>query len=155
MGEKAIIRIIKHMHKDTIQKRSAGGIVHNNGKFLVVNALDYNQIILPKGTIEAGETPEQTAVREVLEETGYRVKIKAPLGEISYEFDEDDGKHYKKTVYHFLLELIDEDEVPVPIHQEDENFENLWLTEDEALERLTHDDSKDLLKKAIRVLRSN
>lgn len=140
------------MNKYTIQKRSAGGIIHNNGKFLVVDALDHNQIILPKGTIEKGEAPEQTAVREVAEETGYRVKIKAPLGEISYEFNEDDGKHYKKTVYHFLMELIDENEEPTPNRQEEENFKNLWLSPDEALERLTHNDSKKLLQKAIEAL---
>lgn len=67
------------MQKDTVQKRSAGGIVHNNGKFLVLDALDHGQIILPKGTMERGETPEETAVREILEETGYHTKIKAPL----------------------------------------------------------------------------
>lgn len=52
--------------------------------------------MFPKGTIELDETPEQAAVREILEETGHHVKIKAPLGEVSYEFDEDDGKRYKK-----------------------------------------------------------
>ena len=75
-----------------IEKLSAGGIVHSDGKFLVIKAIPYDETILPKGTIEEGETPEQTAVREVLEETGYKTSITAKLGEISYEFDEDDGK---------------------------------------------------------------
>lgn len=78
-----------------------------------------------------------------------RIIKTSSTGEILYGFDEDDGKHYKKTVYHFLLELIDENEEPAPARQEEENFENVWLTVEEALRRLTHDDSKDLLKKAV------
>ena len=140
---------------DVIQKRSAGGIVHSNGKFLTLNVTNYGEIVFPKGTIEPSETPEQAAVREILEETGYHVDIKAPLGEVSYEFNEDDGKRYRKTVYHFLFELVDENEQPNPNredHENEEGIENLWLTKEEALTRLTHDESKDTLQKALAVL---
>ena len=135
-----------------IEKHSAGGIVHSDGKFLVINVIPHKEIILPKGTIEAGETPEQTAVREVLEETGYKAKITAKLGEISYEFDEDDGKRYHKTVYYYLMDLIDKDAEPTPNRQEGEDFENIWLTADEAMAQLTHDNSKNMLQKALRIL---
>ena len=135
-----------------IEKRSAGGIVHSEGKFLVIKAIPYDETILPKGTIEEGETPEQTAVREVLEETGYKTSITAKLGEISYEFDEDDGKRYRKTVYYYLMDLIDKDAEPTPDRQEDEDFENIWLTVDEAMLQLTHDNSKNMLQKALEIL---
>ena len=135
-----------------IEKLSAGGIVHSDGKFLVIKAIPYDETILPKGTIEEGETPEQTAVREVLEETGYRTSITAKLGEISYEFDENDGKHYRKTVYCYLMDLIDKDAKPTPDRQEDEDFENIWLTADEAMLQLTHDNSKNMLQKALEIL---
>jgi 8-oxo-dGTP pyrophosphatase MutT (NUDIX family) len=140
---------------DIIQKRSAGGVVHSNGKFLTLNVTNYSEIVFPKGTIEPDETPEQAAVREILEETGYHVRIIAPLGEVSYEFDEDDGKRYKKTVHHFLFELMDEDEQPKPNredHEDEEGIENLWLTENDAFARLTHENSKDVLRKALAII---
>ncbi|HEX6462298.1 MAG TPA: NUDIX domain-containing protein [Candidatus Saccharimonadales bacterium] len=136
----------------TIQKRSAGGIVYSDGKILALRAIPQGEIILPKGTIEEGETPEQTAVREIFEETGYKTKIIAHLGSISYEFDEGDGKHYRKTVYHYLLELEDATREPTPNRMEGEDFENVWFFIDEAFERLTHNDSKNMLKKALAIL---
>lgn len=138
---------------ETIEKRSAGGIVYSDGKILAIRAIPQDEVLFPKGTIEEGETPEQTAVREVLEETGYKTKIKAPLGSITYEFDEEDGKHYRKTVYHYLLELEDPTLEPTPNRMEDEDFENVWLTPEEAVEQLTHDDSKALLAKALAILK--
>ena len=57
---------------------------------------------LPKGHIEAGETPEDTAVREVAEETGIIGEVVAPLGIIDFWFVAD-GRRVHKTVHHFLL----------------------------------------------------
>ena len=140
---------------NVIHKKSAGGIVHSNGKFLTLHVTRYEEVVFPKGTIELDETPEQAAIREISEETGYHVKIKAPLGEVSYEFNEDDGKQYKKTVHYYLFELVDEDEQPKPKredHENDEGIENLWLPFDDALERLTHNESKEKLQKAAGLL---
>lgn len=90
------------LEENIIHKKSAGGIVCcSKGKILTLNVTKYGEIVFPKGTIEPGESPEYAAVREVLEETGYHVKVRAPLGEISYEFDDD--KRYRKTVYCLLL----------------------------------------------------
>ena len=141
-----------------IHKKSAGGIVYSNGKFLALNVTKYGEIVFPKGTIELDETPEQAAVREILEETGYHVKIKAPLGEVSYEFDENDGNRYKKTVHYYLFELIDENEQPQPNredHESDEGIESLWLSFDDTLERLTHNESKEKLQKAAGLLNND
>jgi len=68
---------------------------------------------LPKGHIEQGETAEQTAIREVAEETGIRGSVLAALGRIDYWFVTD-GRRVHKTVHHYLLrflggELSDED----------------------------------------------
>src|ERR671938_363979 len=60
---------------------------------------------LPKGHIEAGETPEDTAVREVAEETGIVGEVVAPLGIIDFWFVAD-GRRVHKTVHHFLLRAI-------------------------------------------------
>jgi 8-oxo-dGTP pyrophosphatase MutT (NUDIX family) len=57
---------------------------------------------LPKGHIEAGETAEQAAVREVAEETGISGEILAELGTIDFWFVAD-GRRVHKTVRHYLL----------------------------------------------------
>jgi 8-oxo-dGTP pyrophosphatase MutT (NUDIX family) len=68
---------------------------------------------LPKGHVEAGETHEAAAVREVEEETGIRGRVLAALGTIDYWFVAEDRRIHK-TVHHYLLEasggeLSDED----------------------------------------------
>jgi 8-oxo-dGTP pyrophosphatase MutT (NUDIX family) len=68
---------------------------------------------LPKGHIELGETAEQTAIREVAEETGIQGDVLAALGSIDYWFVTE-GRRVHKTVHHYLMrflggELSDED----------------------------------------------
>lgn len=60
---------------------------------------------LPKGTPTPGETPEQTALREVTEETGLLVRIVEPLDSIAYTFVQR-GARVDKTVFYFLMEPI-------------------------------------------------
>lgn len=139
-----------------IHKQSAGGIVYCNGNVLTLHITRRGEIVFPKGTIEPGEAPKDTAVREVLEETGYHVKIIAPLGKLSYEFSEDDGTQYRKTVHYYLLELLNKDETPKPNredHETNEGMETLWLPAQEAAKRLTHKDSKEKLRNALQLLR--
>ncbi len=57
---------------------------------------------LPKGHVDPGETPEQTAVREVWEETGLRATLVAPLGEIRYVY-QFRGQRIFKRVHFFLF----------------------------------------------------
>ena len=58
---------------------------------------------LPKGTPDTGETIEETALREVREETGLEVRIVAPLPSIEYDFVQG-GTRIHKTVHYFLME---------------------------------------------------
>ena len=60
---------------------------------------------LPKGHIEAGETPEIAAIREVEEETGISSEILQPLGIIDYWFTGDDRRVHKRG-HHFLMEAL-------------------------------------------------
>jgi len=60
---------------------------------------------LPKGTPMAGETSEQTALREVAEETGLEVRILARVGDVRYWFVVG-GRRVRKTVHYFLMESI-------------------------------------------------
>ena len=59
---------------------------------------------LPKGHIEPGETAEQTAVREVAEETGIVGDVLTTLGTIHYWFTAENYRVHK-TVHHYLLQF--------------------------------------------------
>jgi 8-oxo-dGTP pyrophosphatase MutT (NUDIX family) len=103
-----------------VEETSAGGLVLDalalDARAALIGRLDRrNRLLwsLPKGHVEAGETIDETAVREVREETGISGRIIAPLGTIDFWFVAE-GSRVHKTVHHFLLvaeggELSDED----------------------------------------------
>ncbi len=95
---------------------------------------------LPKGHIEEGESPEDAAVREVLEETGIRGSIVASLGTIDFWFMSED-KRIHKTVHHFLLTAHD----VVLSDADPEVAEVAWVPLDEVADRLGHADERNLL----------
>lgn len=136
---------------DVIHKVSAGGVVYHRGKVLTIKWLSKNSIEFPKGAVEPGETVAETSVREVFEETGYKVRLGQSLDQVTFEFDWDDGKRYRKSVYYFLMSLMNDDQ-PTPNRESNEDFENLWLSPEEASAMLTHDDSKEVLRRAMRVV---
>jgi 8-oxo-dGTP pyrophosphatase MutT (NUDIX family) len=77
----------------TERQTSAGGVVVRRGPdgpevLLASRRTRRGELVwgLPKGLVEPGEDPEQTALREVEEETGYRAKVREPLGDVSYWF---------------------------------------------------------------------
>lgn len=107
----------------TVHETSAGGLVidgidgpHEEQVAALIGRVDRRGRMLwslPKGHIEQGETAEQTAIREVAEETGIQGKVLAALGSIDYWFVTD-GRRVHKTVHHYLMrfsggELCDED----------------------------------------------
>ncbi|HEV7855014.1 MAG TPA: NUDIX hydrolase [Mycobacterium sp.] len=98
---------------------------------------------LPKGHIELGETAEQTAIREVAEETGIQGTVLAALGSIDYWFVTE-GRRVHKTVHHYLLrflggELSDEDV---------EVSEVAWVPLKELPARLAYADERKLAEVA-------
>ncbi len=101
---------------------------------------------LPKGWVEKGEDLEQTAVREVREETGLDAKVLRKLGEITYEFySKADRSRVHKTMHLFLLECLGGN---IADH-DDEVEEARWFPLDEAVAALTHKNERDMLEKAI------
>ena len=73
-----------------VEATSCGGIVIFHGKILLLYKKYRNRYegwVLPKGTVESGETHEMTALREVHEETGVRAKIVEYIGKSEYTFN--------------------------------------------------------------------
>jgi 8-oxo-dGTP pyrophosphatase MutT (NUDIX family) len=103
-----------------VEETSAGGLILDvlalDARAALIGRLDRrNRLLwsLPKGHVEPGETIDETAVREVREETGIAGRIIAPLGSIDFWFVAE-GQRVHKTVHHFLLlaeggELSDSD----------------------------------------------
>lgn len=86
---------------------SAGGVVFRRlGKALEIQLIQdrYGKITLPKGKMEPGETREQTALREIAEETGITGRIVSPLETIAYQFQLPGVGLIRKEVHYFLVE---------------------------------------------------
>ena len=98
---------------------------------------------LPKGHIEGTETLEETAVREVAEETGIIGEVVAPLGIIDFWFVAD-GRRVHKTVHHFLLRAIGGALSDADV----EVTEVAWVPLDELSDRLAYADERALVERA-------
>ncbi len=134
----------------TTTATSAGGIVirfEGEDPYLVVGSRRRERDIvtwtLPKGTPNVGETREQTAIREVREETGLEVRITAPLDSIEYWFVQR-GLRIHKTVHYFLMEPIGGD-----LARHDHEFESVrWISFAEAQHTLTFETERALVARA-------
>jgi 8-oxo-dGTP pyrophosphatase MutT (NUDIX family) len=89
---------------ETEHHRSAGGLVIRGAAILLISTRAGKRWQLPKGHIEAGETAEQAAVREVREETGVTGRVVAALPEVEYWYFEKGKQRVHKRVDYFLLE---------------------------------------------------
>lgn len=132
---------------------SAGGIVYRRGateaEVVLCGRPSRGLWALPKGTPEPAETLEQTALREVSEETGLRVDIEQKVGEIEYWFTRAEvGKRFRKRVHHYLMRPIGGDTAD----HDAEYDEVRWFPVSEARERLTFTDEVEILNKAIALL---
>jgi 8-oxo-dGTP pyrophosphatase MutT (NUDIX family) len=101
---------------------------------------------LPKGTPDGDETPEETALREVHEETGLEVRILDSVGEIHYRFVRG-GRRIEKTVHYFLMEVTGGD-----LAHHDHEFEEVrWFDLAEAEVVMSFATEKDIVARALPV----
>jgi 8-oxo-dGTP pyrophosphatase MutT (NUDIX family) len=131
---------------------SAGGVVVDGSRVLVIRRPGRPgpdgrpEVRLPKGHIEPGESPQDTARREVGEETGLTaVEIVADLGRQTVEFDWK-GRHTVRDEFCFLMRPASGAEP----RQAEEQFQPLWLSWDEALDELTFEAEREWLRRARR-----
>jgi 8-oxo-dGTP pyrophosphatase MutT (NUDIX family) len=133
----------------TEQVVSSGGVIYKeiNNHFEVALILRRNSWLLPKGIIEKNETSEETAIREVKEETGLEGEIVEKIGEITYSFFK--GKRYYKTVHFFLLKLIGGSFADHDLEADRVK----WFPISKAHRTLTYINEKKILTKAEKILR--
>jgi len=126
----------------------AGGVVYRmrggQAEYLLVEAKDDPATwVLPKGHIEEGEKPRETAVREVHEETGAWARIRAELKVVSYSIAGS-----VTSVQFFLMGYAGRG------LRSDVNREHLWLPANEAIAKASHRETQELLQVADQVNRS-
>ena len=134
---------------------SSGGVVfrHNDGRLETVLCGRSVPVrwSLAKGTPDPGETLEETALREVQEETGLEVELDAPLGSIDYWFaDRDNHVRFHKTVHFYLMSPVGGH---VDLH--DPEFDVVqWFEVDEALSTMAYGNEAGVLRRALDVINS-
>ena len=104
---------------------------------------------LAKGTPDEGETLEETALREVREETGLEVRLDSPLGSIDYWFaGRDHEVRYHKTVHFYLMSAVGGD-----TERHDPEFDVVrWFPFSEALKIVNYPNEAQVLQRALGVI---
>lgn len=132
----------------TVRDVSAGGVITRfNGHTLevvLVGRARPERWSIPKGTPITGESLEETAIREVREETGLSVRILERLGDITYWFSARGVRHHK-TVHFYLLDALGG-------RMEDHDWENdfvEWVPAEDALQRMSFASEIAIVEKAI------
>lgn len=137
---------------DRRRERSAGAVVVRDGELIAIvptrRAADGSRVLgLPKGHIDAGETPLQAALREVREETGIVAELVEELGEVRYWYVRD-GRRVPKSVFFYLFRYLSGD---VADHDfEVEEVRCIPLAE--AARELTYASEREMVERAIAVL---
>ena len=140
----------------TVREVSAGGVIYREQQGQIYIALIHvpRRWGLPKGHVEPGERIDETAVREVREETGLRGKIQRKLGSISYTYraksKEGEAIRISKRVTFFLLRYV-EGEVQGHDHEVDEAR---WFLIQQALRKLVFATERKMVRRALNALTS-
>ena len=117
--------------------QAAGGIVERDGLLVVVHRPRYDDWSLPKGKLDPGESFEQAAQREILEETGLHCSLGAELAPARY----CDHRGREKLVRYWRM-TIDAG----AFEPNDEVDELRWLTRAAAIELLSYEHDRLLVQ---------
>jgi 8-oxo-dGTP pyrophosphatase MutT (NUDIX family) len=123
--------------------QAAGGVVmRDDGQVALVHRPEYDDWTLPKGKLDAGESFEEAALREVREETGLQARLVRSLPDVRYEV-----RGRPKQVRYWLMDVVE-----APGFEPNSEVDELrWLSPADAAELLTYDRDKEVLEAAIAV----
>lgn len=124
---------------------SAGGLVVRGEEILLISTRGGRRWQLPKGHIEVGERPDQTALREVREETGITGRVVDELPGVEYWFVEKGSRRIHKRVDYFLLEFVEGD---VADFDPQEVSGAHWFSWDAGIAKLSFDNERKVVEEA-------
>ena len=147
------------LHEAAEKETSAGGVVFRRTWSGIVVALmkdSYGKWTLPKGHVEKGESLEEAAARETLEELGLEeIRFLEPLGKISIWFRdrfEKKGKLINKDIHYFLFET------PSHAHLAPDSTQNAydakWVSINKLLQSSDYPDLIPIFKNAVAYLKA-
>ena len=127
------------------KEKSCGAVVYRQGEtgveVLIIKHKNGGHWAFPKGHVEKKETEEETALREIREETGLSVKFVEPFREVITYFP---APNVTKDVVFFLAEA----EAGSPVCQPEEVSEIRFLPFEKAIDLLTHSSDRETLTRA-------
>jgi 8-oxo-dGTP pyrophosphatase MutT (NUDIX family) len=127
------------------RERSYGGVVVHEGNVLVIAPAGRPEVTtLPKGRGQPGESDEQTAAREVREETGVNARIVERLGTVEYWYRRS-GLRVFKTVGYYLCDYVSGDTAD----HDDEVDEARWMPLERAQTELSFPGERRIIARAL------
>ncbi len=132
-----------------MEEISAGGVVVFGNTILLLKKFN-GDWVLPKGRIEKDESLRETALREVLEETGVRAEIVKYIGKIKYNYKNlKENQMVYKTVHWYLMKTSNMDCIP----QKKEGFiDAMFVHIDKVEGLLRYEDEKKIISKGLKMI---
>ncbi len=137
-----------------LKEISAGGVIYNkenNQLQLLLIEDKCHKWTLPKGKNEEGESYQETAIREIKEETGINGEIIKHIDKVYYEYYHPNSKKVEKEVYFFLVKAVTKN---IKVQLSEINAAE-WFSLEEAWERQQaygYGNNDDVIKKALKEL---
>ncbi len=135
----------------TDREISYGGVVVRGDEVLVIVPRGRRRVLgLPKGGPNAGESPQQTAAREVREETGITARVRDRLGQVDYSYRRG-GRRIEKTVHFYLFDF----EAGDTADHDHEVDDARWMPLRQARRRLSYPGERAMIERALSILAAN
>ena len=142
------VAVIRPTGREASKKKSAKGKTTQAAKPVLT---------LPKGLIDPGEKPEETAVREIQEETGIDAERVVKLGNVKYVYMRSwsDGARVFKVVTYYLFRYISGRIGNIKPEMRHEVEEALWIPLEEATQVLTYKGDREMARAALEYIQKN
>jgi 8-oxo-dGTP pyrophosphatase MutT (NUDIX family) len=139
----------------TLEQISSGGVAFrandSDYEIAIISVNQSRRWQLPKGIVDAGETPETAALREVREEAGIETELLSKIETIEYWYVGDnrgERVRFHKFVHFFLLKYTDGNVA----NHDSEVIEARWVKAEEAVEMLAFKSEREIVRKAIKLI---